>query len=471
MGNFVGRDHQLAELSEHLDRVRSAVGSARPGRCVTLRGRRSVGKSTLVETFAERAGVPLLFSTASRSGIRELALFARAGLESSLPDAALFAGQKPADWDAAFRLLASALADEAPAIVVLDEVPYLAAEDPSFEGSLQKAWDRLLSRKPVLLLLVGSDLPMIAALSTYDRPFSGRGIEMVLPPLTPVEAANLIGVHDPAAALDAYLVTGGLPLLCDEWSKGWDLRDFLRHQLSRPTSPLIVSAERVLAAEFPADLQAATILSIIGTGERTFSAIQRVAGIQATSLTRSLDLLTTKGIVVRELPLSTTSSTSARYRIADPYLRFWLTFIGPHRHEIERGRDDRVLARIADRWSTWRGKAIEPLVRDALARLLPIAGIDARVVGSYWTRTNDVEVDLVGADTSPIANSLQFTGSIEWRDRAPFSADDIGRLQRASRGVPGWRDGLPAVGVSRSGFDATPDLAIGPADLLAAWEP
>ncbi|HMR49488.1 MAG TPA: hypothetical protein PKE40_09505 [Arachnia sp.] len=34
-----------------------------------------------------------------------------------------------------------------------------------------------------------------------------------------------------------------------------------------------------------------------------------------------------------------------RYRVADPYLRFWLALLGPYLPEIERGRGDRVLAR------------------------------------------------------------------------------------------------------------------------------
>jgi len=39
--------------------------------------------------------------------------------------------------------------------VVLDEVPYLTGHDDAFEGVLQRSWDRLLERKPVLLLLIG----------------------------------------------------------------------------------------------------------------------------------------------------------------------------------------------------------------------------------------------------------------------------------------------------------------------------
>ena len=104
-------------------------------------------------------------------------------------------------------------------MVVLDEMPYLAREDPGFEGTLQKSFDRTLSRLPVLLVLIGSDLAMMEALNTYGRPFYQRGTEMVVPPLNPAEVATMLGVR-PADAIDAYLVTGGLPLILDEWPAG-----------------------------------------------------------------------------------------------------------------------------------------------------------------------------------------------------------------------------------------------------------
>lgn len=36
---------------------------------------------------------------------------------------------------------------------------------------LQRAWDRVLEKKPVLLVLIGSDLSMMEALNSDGRPF------------------------------------------------------------------------------------------------------------------------------------------------------------------------------------------------------------------------------------------------------------------------------------------------------------
>ncbi|MFI7578037.1 ATP-binding protein [Micromonospora sp. NPDC049497] len=472
MDGFVGRGRELAQLDAMLARVRRGGRAGRPGRALLMRGRRRVGKSRLVEEFVERADVPHVFFTASAqpSVAADLALFVEAVAASTLPGAALFAAQQPRTWDAALTLLASALPTDRPSVVVLDEMPYLIATDPGFEGTLQKVFDRELSRRPVLLLCIGSDLAMMEALNAYGRPFHQRATEMVVPPLSPADVGGMLDL--PAAeAFDAHLVSGGLPLILDEWPTGASLHDYLADAVADPTSALIVSGERALAAEFPTASQAGLVLRAIGSGERTFSLIARAAGdLPQASLTRALRLLVDKRVVEVTVPLSTRPSRETRYAVADPYLRFWLSFLGPYLPEIERGRGDLTLARITSSWTSWRGRAIEPLVREALRRLpgglLP-AGSD--VVGGYWTRTNDPEIDLVGADRGPVAKRITFVGSIKWLEQRPFDAHDLGRLLMHRAQLPGADESVPLVAVSRSGVTTDGVRALAPEDLLTAY--
>ncbi|WP_415100301.1 AAA family ATPase [Nocardioides sp.] len=155
-----------------------------------MRGRRRVGKSRLVEEFVDSIDVPYLFFAATGRPVRdELRLFAEEVAASDLPGAALFAGVELTGWDAALRLLAAALPEDG-SVVVLDEIPYLIASDEGFEGTLQRAFDRELARKHVLLIGIGSDLATMEALDTYGRPFHQRATEMVIPPLTPAEVGG-----------------------------------------------------------------------------------------------------------------------------------------------------------------------------------------------------------------------------------------------------------------------------------------
>jgi AAA+ ATPase superfamily predicted ATPase len=470
MSRFVGRERQLQTLDALLDRV-ARKDDPKPGKALLMRGRRRVGKSRLVEEFLSRATVPNVYFTASgRSTREELRFFAEEAAASTLPGAGLFDGVSLDSWDAALRLLSAALASDGPTVIVIDELPYLTVGDPAFEGTLQKMFDRELSGKPVLLIGIGSDLAMMEALNEYGRPFHQRATEMVVPPLAPSEVAAMLQL-EPADAFDAYLVTGGLPLVLDEWPAGASLWDYLAEAVSSPTSALLVSGERALAAEFPGRTQARDVLTAIGSGERTFANIGRAAGNPPqASLSRALGLLRNKGVVALETPLSTLKATDSRYRVSDPYLRFWLSFLGDHLPEIERGRGDRVLARIRTQWTSWRGRAVEPILREALDRL-PAGQRPAEtgVVGSYWTRSNNPEIDVVVADRVPIAQTLLGVGSIKWLEAMAFDDHDFGELLVHRSLLPGADEHTPVFAVSRSGCSVPGLRVYEPEELLATW--
>jgi len=470
---FVGRSGEMESLRRLLRRAKTGGRTGKRGHAVLIRGRRRVGKSRLAAEFIAREELPSLYFTASAQPPRQadLALFVEAGQQSDLPGADVFTGQIPTTWDAALRLLVASLPTDRLSVVVLDEMPYLISNDPGFEGTLQKIFDRELSRLPVLLLCIGSDLAMMQALNEYGRPFHQRATEMVVPPLSPADVASLLEL--PAAeAFDAYLVSGGLPLILDEWPAGSRLFEYLADAVTDPTSALLVSGERALAAEFPPDALARQVLGAIGAGERTYSLINRAAGqISNASLNRALGLLTVKRLVDAMIPLSTNASRDKRYIVADTHLRFWLSFLGPYLPEIERGRGDQTLARIEKSWTSWRGRAVEPVVRESLRRLpdraLPPG---TQVIGGYWTRSNNPEIDLVGADREPVAKTITMVGSIKWQDNRPFDAHDLAALLAHRSALPGAGDDTPLVAVSRTAARVGGVRVISADTLLAAWK-
>jgi hypothetical protein len=231
---FVGRKSELVLLSERLEKARSS-GS---GVAVAIRGRHQVGKSRLVQEFCDDAGVPYLYYTATRgaSPVETVRGFLTELRESALPrSAGLVPEEAASGWPGAFRALAAALPDS-PSIVVLDEYPWLAEQDAIFDGALQAAWDRLLSQRPVLLLLLGSGAYMTDRLTAHEGPSRERAASLVLPPLSPAEvgAALSLGAAD---AIDAHLTSGGLPGILRAWPAGVPALEFAEGQCEDPASP------------------------------------------------------------------------------------------------------------------------------------------------------------------------------------------------------------------------------------------
>ena len=125
----------------------------------------------------------------------------------------------------------------------------IKSQDRSFEGALQTAWDRDLSAKPILLILVGSDLSVMDALTSYGRPFFGRAPKMTVSPLHLGDVAAMTGLGA-VDAIDALLLTGGFPEITQSWSPGMTRRDFLRESLSCPLSPFPAAGELTVSGEY-----------------------------------------------------------------------------------------------------------------------------------------------------------------------------------------------------------------------------
>ena len=472
---FVGRGSELAALAKRLERA----GSAGNGEAVTIRGRRQVGKSRLVQEFCDRSKVPYFFFTSTKgmSPVESVEAFCSELKESPLPPLPeSVARASMGSWPDAFRILASALPAK-PSIVIIDELPWLAEQDELFDGALQTAWDRLLSTKPVLLLLLGSDLHMMERFTAYDRPFFGRADPMVLGPLNPAETADALDLSG-GDAIDAYLTCGGLPGILRAWPTGTPALDFIRRECDDPASPLFNVPESALLAEFPTPDQSRRVLEAVGSGDRTQANIAAAAGGRQGALTSgSLSpllrrLSEEKRVLAVDEPLSTRPGKPALYRVADHNLRLYLGVLRAAVERARRGRPEAAMQLVERRWCSLRGRAVEPVIREALTMAAMTGHIpwdDIETVGGWWNRRFDPEVDLVGVDRAPIARRIGFAGSIKWLG-TPFDAHDLAELREAAAQVPGFQSGgLVVVSLSgvTPGVDA--DLVWGPDDVIAAW--
>jgi CHAT domain len=116
------------------------------------------------------------------------------------------------------------------------------------------------------------------------------------------------------------------------------------------------------------------------------------------TLSPILNTLLAKRVLAADAPLSTRSGErNERYRIADAYLRFWLAHLARVIPLIERGRGDLALSRIEMSWPGWRGRAVEPVIRESLLHILPDAA---------WSRTEaNVSFVYAPAGTSGLAKA------------------------------------------------------------------
>lgn len=475
---FIGRVRELSDLAHEFRRVRELGES----RVTMVQGRRQVGKSRLVEHFAESTGRPY----AILSGVKDTA----ESIQAARAVESIHASRRPlvnaaalsplefiASWTTIASRLGTAVGDE-PSVLVWDEFPWAVESSPGLDGLLKALLDGVLRQSPLLVILVGSDQSLMEQLITYDRPLYGKiSRQIVLHPFDPADVADALGPTRSAMdAFDARLVTGGFPALVAEAASHRTVAGFVRHSLSSPSSPLVTSARIRLAAEMPDSVNANVVLTSIGAneiGESSFSQIVSVlggGGTAQTAVSRATDQLVATRILAVDQPAGAPHSRLRRYRIDDSYLRFWFRFVEPGLRSIDVGRSDLVTAAFDRGWTSWRGRAVEPLVRASLLRhcaLLPEPYVATVDIGGWWDRRGQYEFDLVGVagDRHPT-----FVGSVKWRTTKAFSRSEAADVIEARSIIPGAAS-APVIAVCPAGVDprAPVDQVVGPSELVGAW--
>jgi hypothetical protein len=173
-------------------------------------------------------------------------------------------------------------------------------------------------------------------------------------------------------------------------------------------------------------------------------------------------------------PLADRAGKPRLYRVADSNLRFYLGIGRAAQDLIRRGRPAQARTLLHRRWASWRGRAVEPMIREALSlSASDLPWPEATAVGGWWNRAFDPEIDLVGADAAPVARAIYYAGSVKWLDR-PFDDHDLAALRRGATGVPGFEPGRTAIiAVSRAGVTDTVSsqlaLSWSPGDVVSAF--
>jgi AAA+ ATPase superfamily predicted ATPase len=453
VSDFVNRQRELAALD--------GFWASRRAECVPITGRRRVGKTFLLEHFAE--GRRAVYYRCRLEGTAaQLPLFGAALAEATQDPVAR--AEPPSTWPAIFALI-ERLAHEGRLLLVLDEIPYWVARDESLPSLLQNWWDDRGWRLNLMLVLCGSAVQMMGRLLTGEAPLAGCVTgRLVVRPFDFRSAAALLGFADPIDAMTAFGILGGVPLYLTFFQADRSIRENILRAIAAPSARLYVEPQAQFAAYHRA-FDAAQVLGVlraIAQGRTRWSEILSATGLTAPQLGRVMEpLLGDLGLVERVLPATERRETRTyrtQYHLTDNFFRFWFRFIEPEQGHIEFGDAERVVDGILNQLPDYLGPTTEAICRDWV-RLASAAGaFPERVaaVGTWWDPAH--QLDVVGLDDD---RRVILAGECKWRNRA-FGWDDLqaylGHV-RALAGAAPLRPDVLHLLFSKQGF----------ADRVRAW--
>ena len=374
---------QFVNRSWELDQLES--GWAKSGQRLGLVwGRRRVGKTLLLQRFAEGRHRTVYHTFAGRSAADELAVIARSWQEGQRDDSLDDAWAPPAtSWDQLLMALAREARTE-PVLLILDEFQEGVAANPELPGIIRALWDN--PRGQLRILLCGSAVRTMAAMQEARAPLYGRfDLSLLVHPFRPHEAALMLPDLDPYDRAMVWGLLGGMPLYLSLWDQGAGLYENIADLFCTPSGRLLVEGDLAMRGETLADIEV-QVLHAVALGHTKHHEIHNAVRSEPS---RQLERLIELQLVERIQPVTEEGSRSRRrvYRVADNFFAFWLGCILPHRASIDRGLGASIATVLMPQLSEFLGPRWEEAFRMHLRRLAAAGQLGDEVVaiGRFWT--------------------------------------------------------------------------------------
>ena len=447
MRKFIDRNRELEELNHIL--------SQQGAQFILVYGRRRVGKTTLLLQWAERTGCPFIYWVASRDSPAQIRLgYTRALWRWANPDSQ--AVPRFDTWQEIFETTAQLIGDQE-VILILDEFSYAVESDPSLASHLQAAWDHFFKDSNVTIVLSGSHIGMMVELMSYQAPLYGRfTAQLRVDPLPFGALHEFLPRYNANERVAVYAVAGGVPAYLERFKQSRSLSMNIRELFMRRTGIFRSEPFFQIGDVIRRETQTyEAILKSIASGNKTPQEIGRGLDISSSYMSPYLKQLEKLHLVERNIPATIPPKRQkgtkiSRYRLVDPYLRFYFRFIAPNAELVEQELSAVLWNRISDQFRAFVGlTAFEDLCREwilvkARSGTLPLI---PEVVGSHWSK--DALVDVV---------------AINWRDQAillgecKWGVREVGQsvirelVEKTPKVVPGDRWKVSYAYFARNGF-------------------
>lgn len=394
-------------------------------------GRRRVGKTALLNEFcAEKPHIYFLASQEAEHRQREkfVEQIARY-FDERVP--------RIDTWDGALDYLGEKLTEK-DLVVVVDEFPYLVAENDSLPSYLQAFVDEQLQQTNSMLVLCGSSVStMESEVLGHESPLYGRRTGQIdLQPFSFREACPVIG-YEGADAIRSYAVTGGTPMYLTLFEYTQSLRENINSKILSPTALLYNEPEFLLRTELRNPARYMSILEAIATGHTTPNEIAGATGINAGPLSKYLQTLRRLRLINREIPVTARQKKSkrSRYHVADEFLRFWFRFVEPNRSSIEEAPDRVYKGTIEPNLPTYVATTFESVCQEAVWAGMQHGVFDSySSVGRWWYGEDEVDIAALAPDADRI-----LLGECKWTTE-PVDSSLVTSLQEKAEHVR-WQQG------------------------------
>lgn len=386
---FIGRETELQHLNDLLTKKTASL--------VVIKGRRRIGKSRLVEEFARDKTFYHFSGLAPVEGItaqhQRDEFAARLNQQTGLPEI------NTNDWSKLFALLYER-AKTGRVIIFLDEITWMAQDDPSFLPKLKNAWDLYYKKNAQLILILCSSISAwIEKNIVSSTGYFGRITQKITLRELPLSQCDalLSAVGFKRSAYEKFLIlslTGGIPWYIEQINPSYSAMDNIKRLCFEPEALMVEEHHHIFHDLFGKKSEIyQKITQFLAAGAAEYAAIVEGIGYPSSgALSTYLEELMISGYISREHSWSFKTGKEATiltYRLSDNYLRFYYKYIYSKINKINSGQYKAFNITHLPSWESMMGLQFENLVlnnRNLIQQALRLHPEDIVADNPYYQR-------------------------------------------------------------------------------------
>lgn len=284
--------------------------------------------------------------------------------------------------------------------LIIDEFHEFQTVNASVFSEMQHLWDAHKDQSKINLVLCGSMYALMSRIFEASKePLFGRATHRIhVKAFDVLTLQQIIREHTPGYHQDDllafYMLTGGVAKYVEIFVQN-QLFSFqaMLNYIFTDNNLFIDEGKNLLIEEFGKEYGTYfSILSLIAAGKSARPAIESVLEMPVGGY---LDRLENEYGVIRKMRpvMSKPNSRVVKYVIEDNFLHFWFRFIHKNRSAVEIGNLTYIKELVLRDYPTYSGRVLEKYFLEKLA-----AEKHFNILGGYWERDNQNEIDIVGVN-------------------------------------------------------------------------
>lgn len=353
---FIGREEELRLLENLYASPRFEF--------LMLYGRRRIGKTFLLQEFAKKHNC-IFFSAMEKNdpmNLRDFSETVQLYFDGSFISSF-------SDWKAAFEYIGKKSVGNR-TLIIIDEFPFVAEENPTVKSILQHQIDKDWLNKNIMLVLCGSNISyMQKEVMGEESPLYGRSTaQLEVQKFDFLTASNFFPKYSYTDKLIVYGILGGIPRYLAEFNPEKSIKENIKDKILRPGAFLKEEPLSLLRMEVRETNIYNSILQTVAGGTNRSSEIAAAIHEEQTKVNKYIGTLVNLRLITKVVPCGEKQdSKKGIYKISDNFFAFWYKFEFANRNYYNFIGEEASVNEIMENINEYMGLPFEEICQQYIA--------------------------------------------------------------------------------------------------------